>query len=64
MILKGDITHTSTNPIVSVGVFWNYTNKANIKMELCFCSVWKKKSHFFNKILYFYERKKATYRTE
>lgn len=28
MILKGDISHVRINPIVSVGIFWNYTNKA------------------------------------
>lgn len=54
MILKGDISHMSINPIVSVGIFWNYTNKAKIKMELCLCSAWKKKSHLSNKLVYLY----------
>lgn len=29
-------SHTSTNPVVSVGIFWNYSNEAK---ELCLCSV-------------------------
>lgn len=55
------ISHMSTNPVVSVGIFWNYNNKAN---ELCLCSVWKKKSYLFNKLVCLYGGKNTTYRIE
>lgn len=55
------ISHTSTNPVVSVEIFWNCSHKAK---ELCLCSVWKNESHLFDKLVCLFAGENTTYRTE
>lgn len=44
----------STNLTVSVEIIRNYINIVKINIGRCLCSVWKKKSHLSNKLVYLY----------
>lgn len=56
-----DIGHMSTNPVVSVGIFWNYS----IRPRSLACVLYEKINHIYLINLYAYMGgKNTTYRTE